>query len=115
MNSSSENQSSKIDRRQFISTTALAGTAVLIGASAFQNASAAVVSQGVKRKRYALVGVGGRSGMYRDAILKTYAEHCEMVGYCDLNLGRLKLAQAKARRDRARGSMVRFLDQLDLP
>jgi predicted dehydrogenase len=97
MNSSPENNSNQIDRRQFISTTALAGTAVLLGASALSNASAAVVSPGAKRKRYALVGVGGRSGMYRDAILKTYAEHCEMVGYCDLNLGRLKLAQRKAK------------------
>lgn len=96
MNSSPENQLSQIDRRQFISTAALAGTAVLLGASGPSNASAAIVAQGARRKRYALVGVGGRSGMYREAILKTYAEHCEMVGFCDLNPGRLKLAQRKA-------------------
>jgi predicted dehydrogenase len=35
--------------------------------------------------------------MYQDAVNKTYAEHCEMVGYCDNNAGRLKLAQERAR------------------
>ncbi len=35
--------------------------------------------------------------MYREAVLKTYAPLCEMVGFCDVNLGRLKLTQAKAR------------------
>lgn len=49
------------------------------------------------KKRYAIVGLGGRSRMYREAVLETYAVHSAMVGFCDLNLGRLKLAQAKAR------------------
>jgi len=31
------------------------------------------------------------------AVLKTYAEHCEMVSFCDNNAGRLKLAQDRAR------------------
>jgi predicted dehydrogenase len=52
----------------------------------------------IHKKRYALVGVSGRSGMYREAVLKTYAAHSEMVGFCDLNLGRLRLAQARARK-----------------
>ena len=51
-----------------------------------------------RKKRYALVGVSGRSGMYREAVLKTYAAHSEMVGFRDLNLGRLRLAQARARK-----------------
>ncbi len=79
-------------RREFLTTTALAGAGMLIGASAIGQPSSATL-----RKRYALVGVGGRSSMYREAILKTYAQHHEMVGFCDVNLGRLKLAQAKAR------------------
>ena len=75
-------------RREFLTTTALAGAGMLIGASAIGQPSSAT-----RRKRYALVGVGGRSSMYREAILKTYAQHHEMVGFCDVNLGRLKLAQ----------------------
>ena len=69
---------------------------MLLGASASgQPAAAQRVS---RKKRYALVGVGGRSRMYRDAVLETYAKHCEMVGFCDVNLGRLKLAQSLARK-----------------
>lgn len=61
------------------------------------SALAEPASPAARRKRYALVGVGGRSGMYREAVLKTYAQHAEMVGFCDINLGRLKLAQKLAR------------------
>jgi predicted dehydrogenase len=92
---SPETHPASMDRRQFLATTALAGTGLLVGASNVSDA--AVVSETARRKRYALVGVGGRSGMYRDAVLKTYARHSEMVGYCDVNAGRLKLAQTKAR------------------
>jgi predicted dehydrogenase len=41
------------------------------------------------RTRYAIVGVGARSEMYRDAILKTYPDSCQLVGLCDNNKGRL--------------------------
>src|SRR5262245_33513812 len=82
-----------LNRREFIATTALAGAGVLIGGSAVAQSS----SRPAHKKRYAHVGVGSRSMMYRDAILKTYADHCRYVAFCDLNLGRLKLAQAKAR------------------
>jgi predicted dehydrogenase len=78
-------------RREFIATTAIAGTTLLAAPQLFAQTAA-------RRKRYAIVGVGGRSGMYRDAVLKTYAEHSQMVGYCDTNAGRLKLAQDQARR-----------------
>ena len=81
-----------ITRRRFIGVTAGAGAGLLLGAS--------VVAQEknvISRKRYALVGVGSRSSMYRDAIFKTYPEHAQMVGFCDVNEGRLKLAQRKAR------------------
>lgn len=78
-------------RREFITTTALAGTALLGAPNLLAQAAAPA------KKRYALVGVGSRSGMYRQAILKTYADHCAMVGFCDLNEGRLRLAQRQAR------------------
>ena len=83
-----------VSRRGFISTTALAGSGLLVATSAVAQPEAAKPA----RKRYALVGLGSRSGMYRDAILKTYAKHCELVGFCDVNEGRLKLAQSKARK-----------------
>lgn len=37
------------------------------------------------KKRYAIVGTGSRSMMFRDAILKTYADSCELVALCDIN------------------------------
>jgi predicted dehydrogenase len=82
-----------VPRREFLTTTALAGAGILVGASA-----SGQTSSPNRRKRYALVGAGGRSRMYRDAVLETYAKHCEMVGFCDVNLGRLRLAQALARK-----------------
>ena len=81
-----------VSRRQFIATSAAVGAGLLASSSAF-----AQIETTSPRKRYALVGVGGRSSLYRNAILKTYAEHCQFVGFCDVNEGRLKLAQKKAR------------------
>jgi predicted dehydrogenase len=49
------------------------------------------------RKRYAQVGLGGRSHMYTQAVIETYADHAEMVGFCDSNEGRLRLAQSWAK------------------
>jgi len=85
----------KIDRRKFIATTAIAGAGLALAQSSIAQT---VANTGSKpRRRYALVGTGSRSSMFREAVLKTYAQECEMVGYCDLNPGRLKLAQAKTR------------------
>ncbi|MCU0786371.1 MAG: Gfo/Idh/MocA family oxidoreductase, partial [Verrucomicrobia bacterium] len=87
-----------LTRREFLTTSTAAGTGLLLGASALGQSRSASPANGLtRRKRYAMVGTGDRSGLYRNAVLKTYAQYCEMVGFCDLNLGRLKLAQAKAR------------------
>ena len=43
------------------------------------------------KKRYAQVGLGSRSEMYTEALLDRYAEHGELVGFCDTNEGRLAL------------------------
>lgn len=88
--------SDSLTRRHFVSSSALTGAGMALGTAATSRA-ASVSSAGGGKKRYAIVGVGSRSSMYRDAVLKTYAEHCEMAAFCDINLGRLKLAQAKAR------------------
>lgn len=41
------------------------------------------------RQRYAIVGLGGRSAMYSDAIWDTYRDHTELVGFCDVNQTRM--------------------------
>ncbi|MEX1018788.1 MAG: Gfo/Idh/MocA family oxidoreductase [Litorilinea sp.] len=41
------------------------------------------------RKRYALVGAGGRAKMFVDAIAGTYAESAELVALCDLSQTRM--------------------------
>lgn len=37
------------------------------------------------KKRYALVGTGGRASMFLNAIADTYKKHSELVGLCDLS------------------------------
>jgi len=46
-----------------------------------------------KQVRYAQVGIGGRSLMYSEAVVETFAEHSLLVGLCDTNEGRLRLRQ----------------------
>ena len=41
------------------------------------------------RKRYAIVGLGGRSAMYSDALWDAYRDHTELVGFCDVNQTRM--------------------------
>ncbi len=48
------------------------------------------------KTRYALVGTGSRSQMFREAITKTYAETCELVAVCDINPLRMAAWQADA-------------------
>lgn len=43
------------------------------------------------KKRYAQVGIGGRSLMYTKAARYTYSDYCELVGFCDTNQGRMDL------------------------
>ncbi len=44
-----------------------------------------------QRKRYAQVGIGGRSAMYTNAILGDFRDVAELVAFCDLNRGRMDL------------------------
>ena len=48
-----------------------------------------------RKKRYAQVGLGGRSIMYTEAIVGRYHEGCELVGLCDINQSRMDLANRK--------------------
>jgi len=52
-----------------------------------------------QKKRFVQVGMGGRSDMYPEAIVDSYADSCELVGVCDSNQGRLRGA-AKVLREK---------------
>jgi len=41
------------------------------------------------RKRYAVVGTGGRAAVYIEAISRTHAEHAQLVGFCDISQTRM--------------------------
>ena len=41
------------------------------------------------KKRYALVGTGGRASMWIRAVTETYRDSCEMVAFCDLSQTRM--------------------------
>ena len=45
----------------------------------------------MERRRYAQVGIGGRSYMFSDAVMYKYGETCELVGICDVNQGRMEV------------------------
>ena len=45
------------------------------------------------KRKYVQVGLGSRSYMYHEAILKNYQDACEMVAVCDVNQGRILLRQ----------------------
>lgn len=42
----------------------------------------------MQKKRYVVVGTGGRSGIYIEALTTEFADSCELVGLCDRNPGR---------------------------
>ncbi len=100
----------KLTRREFIKSSAAgaAGTAALIAGAeaAFGKTAGNMGSSGMsksvpgapgRRKRYAIVGTGGRHYMYHDAILGRFAATSELVGLCDTNAGRVRLSQDRAR------------------
>lgn len=83
-----------VDRRTFVKAVSAAGAALALGAGSSRGAEGGAPAA---RKRYAIVGVGSRSDMYRSAIHGSYKEHAELVAICDTNQGRLALAQRKSK------------------
>lgn len=80
-----------MDRRDFLKTVSVAGAGLALGSTKlFAGDSTA------KRRRYAIVGLGSRHIMYQDAIERDYRDHAELVALCDLNPGRLKVAQVRS-------------------
>ncbi|MFC3767770.1 Gfo/Idh/MocA family oxidoreductase [Paenibacillus sp. GCM10012303] len=44
------------------------------------------------RRKYALVGTGGRAEFFYGALAKSYRDRCELVAFCDVNRTRLEYA-----------------------
>lgn len=80
----------EMTRRTFVHTVA-AGSAGLLMTHPLR-----AVAGSMTRKKYAIVGTGGRSYMYQKAIYDNFKETSELVGLCDVNVGRLKAAQVYA-------------------
>ena len=55
-----------------------------------------------RRKRYAHVGLGGRSTAYTDAMVGAFKDCCELVGICDVSQGRMALSNRRIERNGAR-------------
>jgi len=79
--------SGPVDRRTFVKSVSAAGVGLAFSSSRLDAQGTTPV-----RRRFALVGTGSRSGMYRNAILQDYRQHAELVGLSDRNPGRLDLA-----------------------
>jgi len=82
------NNSSNFSRRDFIKTSSVAGAGVLLAGNPFLKPEISNT-----KKRIAIVGVGIRSRMYEGALLRHYKDYYDLVGFCDVNRGRLKMAQ----------------------
>jgi predicted dehydrogenase len=82
-----------ISRREFVKTSATVG----VGSMLVTNSFAGMIFDEHEKRRYVIVGVGSRSRMYQDAIQKNYNQYCELVGFCDVNRGRLELAQKRSK------------------
>jgi predicted dehydrogenase len=89
------NMTEKISRRDFVKTSAAVGVGTILATNSF----AANLFENASKKRYVLVGTGSRSRMYQDAIQKQYNTHSELVGLCDVNPGRLQLAQKRSQKN----------------
>lgn len=50
------------------------------------------------KKRYAIVGLGGRKDMFLSAICETYKDSCELALVCDINPGRIETARKKVKK-----------------
>jgi hypothetical protein len=94
MSAFSDSVSSRLDRRTFLKGASTLGLGVALSPSALISGESPASRP--RRRRYAIVGNGSRSIMYQTAIEKDFRDHAELVALCDLNPGRLALAQARS-------------------
>ncbi len=67
-----------------------------------------------QRKRYALVGTGGRAGMFVDAITTTYKDVAELVAFCDFSQTRMNWYNGRLQNERNLAPLpTYFADQFD--
>ena len=53
----------------------------------------------MSKKRYAIIGTGSRYRMFADALTTTFAEHNELVAFCDSNPGRMAVANERLKEE----------------
>ena len=83
----------KNEKKTGMSRREFTGIAAAFGATAAFGASPAAWSAG-RKQRIAVVGTGSRGqGFYVRHIEEKYLKEVDIVGFCDLNIGRVKLAQ----------------------
>ncbi|HYO08594.1 MAG TPA: Gfo/Idh/MocA family oxidoreductase [Tepidisphaeraceae bacterium] len=91
-----------IDRRTFVKAVSAAGLGMAIGGgtaaaqAASSPATTTTAAAAGPRRRYAIIGVGSRHSMYKNAIEGNYKQHAQLVAICDSNPGRLELARKKS-------------------
>jgi predicted dehydrogenase len=61
------------------------------------------------RTRFAIVGTGGRYVMFLKAVAQTFVDRCQLVALCDLNPGRLDVANARLREEFSHPPVATYL------
>ena len=82
-----------IGRRTFVKNLSVAGLGLALGVANVSGKAAADAAPPVRRRRFVIVGTGHRHEMYQNAIENDFKDTAELVGLCDSNPGRLKVAQ----------------------
>jgi predicted dehydrogenase len=84
----------EITRRRFLQVAAASGAGVMLGGNILAKTPGILGS----KKRYAIVGVGGRTRMWQEGLYTSFRDTCEVVGFCDTNPGRMKFYQEYAKK-----------------
>ena len=82
-----------IGRRTFVKNLSVAGLGLALGVTNVSGKAAPDSSSSLKRRRFVIVGTGHRHEMYQNAIENDFKDTAELVGLCDSNPGRLKVAK----------------------
>jgi predicted dehydrogenase len=82
-----------IGRRSFVKNLSVAGLGLAFGLAAPSSRSASAGAALIRRRRFVIVGTGHRHELYQNAIEKDFKDTAELVGLCDKNPGRIKVAQ----------------------